>query len=64
MTTSWNGWKPDPIGHFRELLDFLLKTKPVKTKKRRKRTYYDPFEHHCALDQDTGEEEDDDRDDE
>jgi hypothetical protein len=54
----------DPIGHFGELLDFLLKTEPVKTKKRRKRGYYDPFERHCALDQDTGEEEDDDRDDE
>ena len=54
----------DPIGHFGELLDFLLKTEPVKTKKRRKRGYYDPFEHHCELDQDTGEEEDDDRNDE
>jgi hypothetical protein len=55
----------DQIAHFRELLDFLLKTEPVKTKKRGKRTYYDPFEHHCELDQDTGEEkEDDDRDDE
>jgi hypothetical protein len=54
----------EPIGHFRELLDFLLKSKP-KTRKRGKRTYYDPFEHHCELDQDTGEEkEDDDRDDE
>jgi len=45
-------------------LDFLLKTEPLKTKKKGKRLYYDPFEHHCALDQDTGEEEDDDRDDE
>ena len=54
----------DQIAHFRELLDFLLKTEPVKTKKKQKRGYYDPFEHHCELDQDTGEEEDDDRDDE
>jgi hypothetical protein len=54
----------DPIGRFRELLDFLLKSEPVKTKKRRKRGYYEPFEHHCELDQDNGEEEDDDRDDE
>ena len=54
----------DQITHFRELLDFLLKTEPIKTKKRRKRGYYDPFEHHCELDQDTGEEEDDDTDDE
>jgi hypothetical protein len=54
----------DQIAHFRELLDFLLKTEPVKTKKRRKRGYYDPFEHHCELDQDTGEEEDDNTDDE
>jgi hypothetical protein len=55
----------DPIWHFRELLDFLLKSKPAKTKKKRKREYYDPFEHHCQLDQDTGEEEDnDDQDDE
>jgi hypothetical protein len=54
----------EPIGHFKELLDFLLEAKPLKTKKRRKRKYYDPFEHHCELDQDTGEEEDnDDRDD-
>ena len=54
----------DPIGRFRELLDFLLKTEPVKTRKKRKRRYYEPFEHHCELDQDNGEEEDDDRDDE
>jgi len=54
----------DLIGHFRELLDFLCKSKPIKHKKKRKRTYGAPFEHHCALDQDTGEEEDDDRDDE
>jgi hypothetical protein len=54
----------DPIGRFRELLEFLLKTEPAKTRKRRKRGYYDPFEHHCELDQDNGEEEDDDRDDE
>ena len=54
----------DPIGRFRELLDFLLKSEPVKTKKRRKRGYYEPFEHHCGLDQDNGEEEDDDRNDE
>jgi hypothetical protein len=54
----------DQITHFRELLDFLLKTEPIKTKKRRKRGYYDPFEHHCELDQDTGEEEEDDQDDE
>jgi len=53
----------DTIGHFRELLDFILKSKP-KTRKRGKRTYYDPFEHHCVLDQDIGEEEDDDRGDE
>jgi hypothetical protein len=52
----------DQISRFRELLDFLLKTEPVKTKKRRKRRDYDPFEHHCELNQDTGEEEDDDRD--
>jgi hypothetical protein len=54
----------DPIERFRELLEFLLKTEPAKTRKRRKRGYYDPFEHHCELDQDNGEEEDDDRDDE
>jgi hypothetical protein len=54
----------DSIGHFRELLDFLCKSKPIKPKKKRKRTYGAPFEHHCELDQDTGEEEDDDRDDE
>ena len=53
----------DPIGHFRELLDFLLKSK-LKSRKRRKREYYNPFEHHCTLDQDDGEEEDDDQDDE
>jgi hypothetical protein len=53
----------DPIGRFRELIGFLLKFEPVKTKKRRKRGYYEPFEHHCELDQDNGEE-DDDRDDE
>ena len=58
-------WLEDePIGHFRELLDFLLESQP-KTKKKRKRGYYDPFEHHCSLDQYTGEEEGDDgRDDE
>jgi hypothetical protein len=49
----------EPEGHFQELLDFLLKSKP-KTRKRGKRSYYDPFEHHCALDQDSGEEEEDD----
>jgi hypothetical protein len=54
----------DQITHFRELLDFLLKTEPIKSKKKIKRNSYDPFEHHCELDQDTGEEEDDDRDDE
>jgi len=32
----------DQISRFRELLDFLLKTEPVKTKKRRKRRDYDP----------------------
>jgi len=53
----------EPEGHFHELLDFLLKTKHINTKKKSKRTSYDPFEHHCELDQDTGEEEDDDRDD-
>ena len=50
----------DQIVHFRELLDFLCKSKPIKPKKKRKRTYGAPFEHHCALDQDTGEEDDDD----
>ena len=54
----------DQIAHFREILDFLLKSEPVKTKRKSKRACYDPFEHHCALDQDTGEEENDDRDDE
>ena len=54
----------DYIGHFKELLDFLLKTKHINTKKKIKSTYGAPFEHHCALDQDTGEEEDDDRGDE
>jgi hypothetical protein len=54
----------DQIAHFREFLDFLLKSERVKTKKRRKRRYCDTFEHHCTLDQDTGEEEDDDTDDE
>ena len=55
----------EPIGHFTELLDFLLKTKHINTKKKSKRTYGAPFKHHCELDQDTGEEEDnDDRDDE
>ena len=53
----------EPIGHFSELLDFVLKSKP-KSRRKSKRRYYDPFEHHCELDQDTGEEEDDDRDDE
>ena len=48
----------EPEGHFQELLDFLLKFKP-KTRKKRKHGY-DPFEHHCELDQDTSEEEDDD----
>jgi hypothetical protein len=52
----------EPIGRFRELLDFLLKSKS-KTRKRGKRPYYDPFEYHCELDQDIGEEEDDDTDD-
>jgi len=52
----------EPEGHFRELLDFLLEAEPAKTKKSRKREYYDPFAHHCALDQFTGEE-DNDRDD-
>jgi hypothetical protein len=50
----------DQIGRFRELIDFLLKSEPVKTKKIRKRGYYEPLEHHCELDQDNGEEEDDD----
>jgi hypothetical protein len=54
----------DSIGHFRELLDFLCKSKPIKPKKKRKRTYGAPFEHHCELDQDAGEEEDNDRDNE
>jgi hypothetical protein len=54
----------EPEGHFRELLDFLLKSESNGSRKKRKRGYYDPFEHHFALDQDTGEEEDDDRDDE
>jgi hypothetical protein len=54
----------DSIGHFRELLDFLCKSKPIKPKKKRKRTYGAPFEHHCELDQDNGEEADDDTDDE
>jgi hypothetical protein len=54
----------DQINHFSELLDFLLKAKQVKPKRRRKRCDYDPFEHHCALDQDTGEEQEDDTDDE
>jgi hypothetical protein len=49
----------DPVGHFRELLDFLLKSKP-ESRKKRKRTYGAPFEHHCVLDQDAGEEEDND----
>jgi hypothetical protein len=53
----------ESIGHFNELLDFLLKSKP-KTRKRGKRMYYDPFEHHCELDLDTGEEEEDDSDNE
>jgi hypothetical protein len=52
----------EPIGRFRELLDFLLKSKS-KTRKRPTRPYYDPFEYHCELDQDIGEEEDDDTDD-
>jgi hypothetical protein len=54
----------DQIGRFKELLDFLLKSKPTCSKKKSKRTYGAPFEHHCELDQDTGEEADDDRDDE
>ena len=54
----------EPEGHFQELLDFLLKTKHINTKKKSKRTYGDLFEHHFALDQDTGDEEDDDQDDE
>jgi len=54
----------EPIGHFREILEFLLKAELAKTKKKRKRGYYDLFEHHCALDQYNGEEEDDDRNDE
>ena len=54
----------EPIGHFREILEFLLKAELAKTKKKRKRGYYDPFDHHCALDQYNGEEEDDDRNDE
>jgi hypothetical protein len=53
----------DQISRFRELLDFLLKSKPTCSKKKSKRTYGAPFEHHCELDQDTGEEADDDRDD-
>jgi len=47
----------DQISRFRELLDFLLKSELVK--KKRNRACYDPFAHHCALDQDTGEEEED-----
>jgi hypothetical protein len=52
----------DQISRFRELLDFILKSEPIKPKKKSKRRYYDPFEHHCALDQDVGEEEEDDTD--
>jgi len=54
----------ESIGHFRELLDFLCKSKPIKPKKKRKRTYGAPFEHHCELDQYNCEEENDDRNDE
>jgi len=53
----------EPEGHFQELLDLLLAIKTIKTK--RKHPDYDHFDHHCALDQYTGNEEDaDDRDDE
>ena len=54
----------EPEGHFHELLGFLLKSQSIGSRKKRKRRYYDTFEHHCELDQDTGDEEDDDRDDE
>jgi len=50
----------DQISRFRELLDFLLKSKPIKPKKKSKRACYDPLQHHCVLDQDTGEEEEED----
>ncbi|MDP2917088.1 MAG: hypothetical protein Q8O16_04070 [Dehalococcoidia bacterium] len=44
----------DQINHFAELLEFLLKSQPAKTKKRK--YLYDPMEHICQLDQDSGEE--------
>lgn len=53
-------WVESDPNHFRELLEFLLKS-PPKTRKT-KRSSYDPTEHWCDLDQDTREEDDDDRD--
>ncbi len=47
----------DQINHFTKLLEFLLKSKPAKTKKKIKYRY-DPMERICELDQDSGEEDD------
>ena len=49
----------DQINNFRELVEFLLKFNPEKEKPGKVRIY-DPFEHYCDLEQETGEEEDDD----
>jgi hypothetical protein len=45
----------DQIPRFTELVDFLLRAKVVKHKKKQKH-YYDWAEHYCPLEQETGEE--------
>jgi len=50
----------DQVNHFTELVNCLLKSAPLLTDAKRKQRSYDPWEHMCELDMDTGEDEDDD----
>ncbi len=49
----------DQINHFTELVNYLLGFKLLTTKRSKER-WYDPMQHVCELEQDTGEEKDDD----
>jgi hypothetical protein len=52
----------DQVNHFTELVNCLLKSAPLLPESKRKQRSYDPWEHMCELDMDTGEDEDDDDD--
>jgi hypothetical protein len=50
----------DKVNHFNDLVNSLLKSAPLLVVTKRKQRSYDPWEHICELDMNTGEDEDDD----